>query len=284
MATSIFQGNSTAFEILQTTSPLLILEGQALRLLCAADSNPPAALSWFRGSPALNASPISSTAILELPRVGTAEEGELTCQARHPLGSPSVSLSLSESRTPGCWGGDLSPPDSPELLGPSCSWEEEGLHCSCSSRAQAAPSLCWWQGERLLEGNLSNASFKVTFSSAGPWANSSLSLSKGLSSILRPSCKSRNVHEAQSTTVLLLPGSLAQDKDHWVTVQRYEMVQEGLCVFVLCTVICCRCFLFLPSDLWGAATLLALVLTLLMGAGFLLSYDLTCIYYTQDST
>ncbi|KAM5207493.1 sialic acid-binding Ig-like lectin 14 [Hipposideros larvatus] len=89
-----------AFEILQITSPLLILEGQALRLLCAADSNPPAALSWFRGSPALNASPISSTAILELPRVGTAEEGEFTCQARHPLGSPSVSLSLSVQRSP----------------------------------------------------------------------------------------------------------------------------------------------------------------------------------------
>ncbi|KAM5209355.1 sialic acid-binding Ig-like lectin 14 [Hipposideros larvatus] len=96
----IFSRNVSAFEILQITSPLLILEGQALRLLCAADSNPPAALSWFRGSPALNASPISSTAILELPRVGTAEEGEFTCQARHPLGSPSVSLSLSVQRSP----------------------------------------------------------------------------------------------------------------------------------------------------------------------------------------
>ncbi|KAK1329860.1 hypothetical protein QTO34_010043 [Cnephaeus nilssonii] len=86
--------NATALKILQTTS-LPILEGQALRLLCVADSNPPAELSWFRGSPGLNATPISSTAILELPRVGPAQEGEFTCQARHPLGSPSVSLSLS---------------------------------------------------------------------------------------------------------------------------------------------------------------------------------------------
>lgn len=81
-------------KILQATS-LSILEGEALRLRCEADSNPPAELSWFRGSPGLNATPLSSTAILELPRVGPAQEGEFTCQARHPLGSHSVSLSLS---------------------------------------------------------------------------------------------------------------------------------------------------------------------------------------------
>uniref|UniRef100_G1PYI0 Ig-like domain-containing protein n=1 Tax=Myotis lucifugus TaxID=59463 RepID=G1PYI0_MYOLU len=79
---------------LQTTS-LSILEGEALRLRCEADSNPPAELSWFWGSPGLNATPLSSTAILELPRVGPAQEGEFTCQARHPLGSHSVSLILS---------------------------------------------------------------------------------------------------------------------------------------------------------------------------------------------
>lgn len=37
------------------------------------------------------------------------------------------------------------------------------------------------------------------------------------------------------------------------------------------------CFLFLRSALWGLAGLLALVLTLRIGAGFLLTYDLTCI-------
>ncbi|KAF6079403.1 sialic acid binding Ig like lectin 6 [Phyllostomus discolor] len=94
MAIHIIQGNSTALKILQTTS-LPILEGTALRLLCVADSNPPAAMSWFRGPPALNATPISSTAILELPRVGAGEEGQFTCQAQHPLGSPNLSLSLS---------------------------------------------------------------------------------------------------------------------------------------------------------------------------------------------
>ena len=76
-----------AFKILQNTSSILISEGQELQLLCVADSNPPAQLSWFRGSPALEATPISSTGVLELPCVGAAEEGEFTCRAQNP-GSP----------------------------------------------------------------------------------------------------------------------------------------------------------------------------------------------------
>ncbi|KAM8791829.1 LOW QUALITY PROTEIN: sialic acid-binding Ig-like lectin 14 [Rhynchonycteris naso] len=83
----------------KTTSSFSILEGEAVRLLCEADSTPPAELSWFRGSPALNATPISSTATLELPRLGTAEEGEFSCRAQHPLGSQHVSFSLSVQRS-----------------------------------------------------------------------------------------------------------------------------------------------------------------------------------------
>ncbi|KAB1273773.1 Sialic acid-binding Ig-like lectin 5 [Camelus dromedarius] len=156
-------------------------------------SNPPAQLSWFRGSPALNATPISSTAILELPGVGTAEEGEFTCRAQNPLDSQHLSLSLSVVYPP-------------QLLGPSCSWEDGGLHCSCSSRAQPAPSLRWWLGEGLLEGTLSNASYMVNSSSAGPWANSSLRLTEGLSSGFSLSCEALNVHGVKNATVLLLPG------------------------------------------------------------------------------
>ncbi|KAK1329858.1 hypothetical protein QTO34_010041 [Cnephaeus nilssonii] len=147
----------------------------------------------FKNGTGLNATPIASTAILELPRVGPAQEGEFTCQARHPLGSQSVSLSLSVVYPP-------------QLLGPSCSWEDQGLHCSCSSRAQPAPSLRWRLGTGLLEGNHSKASHVVTSSSVGPWTNSSLSLRAGLSPDLRLSCEARNVHGAQSASVLLLPG------------------------------------------------------------------------------
>ncbi|XP_066122767.1 sialic acid-binding Ig-like lectin 14 [Saccopteryx bilineata] len=92
--------NVTALRILQNTSSLPILEGEAVWLLCEADSNPPAELSWFRGSPALNATPVSCTATLELPRMGTMEEGEFSCRARHLLGSQHVSFSLSVQRSP----------------------------------------------------------------------------------------------------------------------------------------------------------------------------------------
>ncbi|XP_023603081.1 sialic acid-binding Ig-like lectin 14 [Myotis lucifugus] len=94
--------NVSSLKILQTTS-LSILEVEAMRLICEADSNPPAELSWFQGSPGRNATPISSTAILELPRVGPAQEGEFTCRAQHPLGSQHVSFSLSvQSESPPC--------------------------------------------------------------------------------------------------------------------------------------------------------------------------------------
>uniref|UniRef100_A0A8C6DCT5 Ig-like domain-containing protein n=1 Tax=Moschus moschiferus TaxID=68415 RepID=A0A8C6DCT5_MOSMO len=187
--------NITALKILQNTSSVLISEGQALQLLCVADSNPLAQLSWFRGSPALEATPISSTGVLVLPDLETPE-AEFTCRARNPLGSQNTSLSLSV----------VSPP---QLLGPSCSQEDQGLRCSCSSQARPPPSLRWRLGEGLLEGNFSNASFEVTSSSAGPWANGSLSLREGLGSSLSLSCEALNVHGTQSGSVLLLPGKPA---------------------------------------------------------------------------
>ncbi|XP_044235961.2 sialic acid-binding Ig-like lectin 5 isoform X1 [Ursus arctos] len=192
-AIRIFHGNRTALGTLQNTSSILIREGQALRLRCTADSNPPAELSWFWGSPTLNATPICKSPILDLPQVGAEEEGDLTCQAQNSLGSQHVSLHLSVVYA--LW-----------LLPPSCSWEGEGLHCNCSSRARPAPTLRWQLGEGLLEGNHSNASWTVTSSSAGPWANSSLSLSGPLVSGLRLSCEAGNAHGSQSAAILLLPG------------------------------------------------------------------------------
>uniref|UniRef100_A0A4W2HW22 Sialic acid binding Ig like lectin 5 n=1 Tax=Bos indicus x Bos taurus TaxID=30522 RepID=A0A4W2HW22_BOBOX len=216
--------NVTAFKILQNTSSILISEGQELQLLCVADSNPPAQLSWFRGSPALEATPISSTGVLELPCVGAAEEGEFTCRAQNPLDFQNIFLSLivvcecgvswgQEAGVPGRGGVPLIPPISPtappQLLGPSCSQEDESLRCSCSSRARPAPSLHWRLGKGLLEGNFSNASFEVSSSSAGPWANGSLSLREGLSSGISLSCEALNIHGARSGSVLLLPGKPA---------------------------------------------------------------------------
>uniref|UniRef100_A0A8C0I1S0 Ig-like domain-containing protein n=1 Tax=Balaenoptera musculus TaxID=9771 RepID=A0A8C0I1S0_BALMU len=96
-------GGGLALKALQNrASALLISESPALRLLCVADSNPPARLGWFRASPGLNATRISSTKILELPGLGAAE-GEFTCRAQNPLGSQQVSVSLAvQNEFPSC--------------------------------------------------------------------------------------------------------------------------------------------------------------------------------------
>ncbi|XP_065755170.1 sialic acid-binding Ig-like lectin 5 [Phocoena phocoena] len=189
----VFRKEDTEPESLGQSLSLPVQEGQFLRLDCVADSNPPARMSWIRGSLTLSPSNSSNPGVLELPRVELEDHGKYVCRAQHPLGSKEASLCLVVKNPP-------------QLLEPSCSQEEEGLHCNCSSRAQPAPSLRWRLGEGLLEGNFSNASFKVTSSSAGPWANSSLSLSHGLSFGLRLSCEAQNGHGKQSATVLLLPG------------------------------------------------------------------------------
>ncbi|XP_044933335.1 myeloid cell surface antigen CD33 isoform X4 [Mustela putorius furo] len=99
-----------ALGTLQNTSSVLISEGQALQLLCVTDSNPPAELSWFRGSPTWKATPICRSPILDLSQVGAVEEGDLICQAQNPLGSQHISLHLSvvsdkpEPRTSGVVG------------------------------------------------------------------------------------------------------------------------------------------------------------------------------------
>lgn len=74
---------------------LSVLEGQFLLLVCKADSNPPAMLSWSREGKALSPSKLSAPGVLELPHVGAADGGVFTCQAQHPLGSQNVSFSLS---------------------------------------------------------------------------------------------------------------------------------------------------------------------------------------------
>ncbi|XP_019674078.3 sialic acid-binding Ig-like lectin 10 isoform X2 [Felis catus] len=186
------QANRTVLENLGNGTSLPALEGQSLRLLCVAHSNPPAQLSWALRGQTLGPSQPADPGILELPQIQTEHEGVLTCRAQNSLGSQHVSLLLSV----------VCPP---RLLGPSCSWEGEALGCTCSSRARPAPTLRWRLGEGLLEGNHSDASLTVTSSSEGPWANSSLSLRGPLGSGLRLSCEARNAHGEQSAAVLLLP-------------------------------------------------------------------------------
>ncbi|XP_030896019.1 sialic acid-binding Ig-like lectin 11 [Leptonychotes weddellii] len=198
LSIGISRGNCTELKYPGNGSSLPVLEGESLLLVCASDSNPPATLSWAQGSWAQGSRTLGPSqpwepGVLELPRVELGHGSKFTCQAQNSLGSQHVSLHLSVVYPP-------------RPLSPSCSWEGEGLHCSCSSRAHPAPTLRWRLGEGLLEGNHSNASWTITSSSAGPWANSSLSLSGPLGSGLRLSCEARNAHGKQSAAFLLLPG------------------------------------------------------------------------------
>ncbi|XP_052020610.1 LOW QUALITY PROTEIN: sialic acid-binding Ig-like lectin 5 [Apodemus sylvaticus] len=187
----VSRGDDTETEILQSGASLQIQEGESLRLLCAADSNPPAALTWKY--PTQKHLQLSTAEELQLPRVELEDQGKYICQAQNSLGIQSASVSLSVRSLL-------------QLLGPSCSWEAQGLHCCCSCRAWPVPSLRWRLGEGLLEGNSSNASFTVTSSSTGPWANSSLSLSVEFSTDHRLSCEASNDYDAQRATILLVPG------------------------------------------------------------------------------
>ncbi|KFO26192.1 Sialic acid-binding Ig-like lectin 11 [Fukomys damarensis] len=171
---TVSQANRTVLEILGNGTSLPVLEGQSLRLVCVTHSSPPARLSWARGTQSLSSSWSSAPGVLELPRVQMEHEGEVTCHAENPLGTRSVSLSLSVHYVPSCWA-----PGAPRSLRV---WT-----------AAALPGLGllipWRLREELLDRNNFNDSFRVTPSWAGPWANSCLSLHGGLSSSLRLSWK-----------------------------------------------------------------------------------------------
>ncbi|XP_027947294.1 sialic acid-binding Ig-like lectin 13 isoform X2 [Eumetopias jubatus] len=190
---SVFRREGAGPEALGNGSSLPVQEGQPLHLVCTEDSNPSARVSWTRGSLTLQPSQPSNPGVLELPRVELGDHGRYVCRAQHLLGSLEASLSLLVKNPP-------------KLFAPSCSWEGEDLHCHCSAQSQLPPSLRWRLGEGLLEGNHSNASWTITSSSAGPWANSSLSLRGPLGSSLRLSCEARNAHGKQSMAILVLPG------------------------------------------------------------------------------
>ncbi|XP_021064317.1 sialic acid-binding Ig-like lectin 5 isoform X2 [Mus pahari] len=191
MTIRVSWGDDTETKVLNSGASLQIQEGESVHLVCMADSNPPAMLRWEHSAP--KPLQLSTTAELRLSPVELEDQGKYVCQAQNSLGNQSASVSLS-IRSP------------LQLLGPSCSFEGQGLHCSCSSRAWPAPSLRWRLGEGVLEGNSSNASFKVTSSSTGQWANSSLSLSMEFSTDRRLSCEAGSDGGVQRATILLVPG------------------------------------------------------------------------------
>uniref|UniRef100_A0A8C3WMH6 Ig-like domain-containing protein n=1 Tax=Catagonus wagneri TaxID=51154 RepID=A0A8C3WMH6_9CETA len=101
--------------ILGYSSSLPAQEGQSLHLFCAAESNPPAVMTWIRGSLPLSPSNSFNSGVLDLPRVELGDHGKYICRAQHPLGSKETSLSLLvESELAHSWGKDAWVPGSGE--------------------------------------------------------------------------------------------------------------------------------------------------------------------------
>ncbi|XP_023399057.1 sialic acid-binding Ig-like lectin 13 isoform X10 [Loxodonta africana] len=95
---SLLRGKCTELKYLEylgNGSSLPALEGEYLRLLCVADSNPPATQSWVKGRHPVSPSEPWDPRVLELPRVQKEDEGEVTCGVQNRLGSQHISLRLS---------------------------------------------------------------------------------------------------------------------------------------------------------------------------------------------
>ncbi|XP_041511751.1 sialic acid-binding Ig-like lectin 10 isoform X2 [Microtus oregoni] len=97
LAISIFRDNVSGTRLHGNTSHLEVQQGQSLRLLCDADSHPPATLSWSLEDRILSrSSPVGSRTLgLELPRVKVGDSGHYTCQAENRRGSQRHILEIS---------------------------------------------------------------------------------------------------------------------------------------------------------------------------------------------
>ncbi|XP_040852313.1 sialic acid-binding Ig-like lectin 14 isoform X2 [Ochotona curzoniae] len=136
LSVSVFFQNSTGTVpwVLSNGTSLPVSEGLSLRLVCMADGNPAASMGWFRGHEALPSSRASASGVLELPEVQAKDQGELTCWARHLLGSRHFSLSLSVQRT------------------------SSGCTCVCERQESSWPLVL-----TLIRGSLMAAGFLLTY-------------------------------------------------------------------------------------------------------------------------
>ncbi|XP_070943615.1 sialic acid-binding Ig-like lectin 11 isoform X2 [Macaca nemestrina] len=99
---SISRDNTSALKPQENLTHLEARKGQFLRLLCAADSQPPATLSWVLQDRVLSLShPWGPRTLgLELPGVKAGDSGRYTCRAENRLGSQQRALDLSVQYPP----------------------------------------------------------------------------------------------------------------------------------------------------------------------------------------
>nr|XP_027779938.1 sialic acid-binding Ig-like lectin 10 isoform X2 [Marmota flaviventris] len=98
----VLRNNASAPVAQGKFSHLEVQKGQFLRLLCAADSHPPATLSWVLEDRVLSwSSPLGPRTLeLQLPVVKPGDSGLYTCRAENRLGSQQGTLDLSVQYPP----------------------------------------------------------------------------------------------------------------------------------------------------------------------------------------
>ncbi|XP_033080188.1 sialic acid-binding Ig-like lectin 10 isoform X2 [Trachypithecus francoisi] len=156
---SISRDNMSALE-LQPQGNIIYLEaqkGQFLRLLCAADSQPPATLSWVLQDRVLSLShPWGPRRLgLELPGVKAGDSGRYTCRAENRLGSQQRALDLSVQYPPDNLRVMVSQANRTVLenLGNGTSLpvlEGQSLRLVCVTHSIPPARLSWTQGGQIL--------------------------------------------------------------------------------------------------------------------------------------
>ncbi|XP_053254148.1 sialic acid-binding Ig-like lectin 16 [Podarcis raffonei] len=134
-------------------SQLTVQEGNLLRLLCKADSNPAATTSWFKEGRALEKLPDDW---LELVNVKAEDQGDYRCQAQNAIASAEGFLHLLVEYAP-----KLSKTPQKNT---TCWRKDNGILCNCSLHSKPPPRIHWQVGGMTVAENTSTADLKVSSS------------------------------------------------------------------------------------------------------------------------
>ncbi|XP_004381911.1 SIGLEC family-like protein 1 [Trichechus manatus latirostris] len=89
------------------------------------------------------------------------------------------------------------------LLNSSCSVEKT-LQCSCSFHGIPTPSVKWWMGDVPVGVNSMDNILQVTSTMLGPWANSTISLTKDPETGTSLLCEGKNKNGTHALSILLM--------------------------------------------------------------------------------
>ncbi|XP_033014629.1 sialic acid-binding Ig-like lectin 10 [Lacerta agilis] len=134
-------------------SQLTVQEGNLLRLLCKADSNPAATTSWFKEGRALKK---LSDDWLELVNVKVEDQGDYRCQAQNAIASAEGFLHLLVEYAPKLT-------NTPQK-NTTCWRKDNGILCNCSLHSMPPSQIHWQVGGKTVAENSSTADLKVSSS------------------------------------------------------------------------------------------------------------------------